>query len=326
MTITWHVNYLKISHVDPFQVTKICQYLASIYGKGKVHDYLDMDLNFALDGIVQMSMITHTSKIISNFPEKLASSCTLSVGYHLFTVCAALEAKILPEEQVQAFHHTVDQLLFLCKWTCKDIQTAVSFLTTGVECPNKDNWGKLKQVLRYLHSTHHMKLNLVAHNLTTIWWWADASHTTHKDWPRHMGAVMFLGKGATISFSNKLKINTKFSTKSELVGASQAFSSILHTCYFIEAQSYSVEQNTLFQDSQFTMRLEANGMFSSSKCTKHIKCRYFIISNTINDGNLEVITCPTEIMWVHVLTKSKQGGPFCLDCSILMNVPINYNN
>jgi hypothetical protein len=36
MTITWHVDDLKISHVDHFQVAKFCQYLTSIYGNGLV--------------------------------------------------------------------------------------------------------------------------------------------------------------------------------------------------------------------------------------------------------------------------------------------------
>jgi hypothetical protein len=60
---------------------------------------------------------------------------------------------------------------------------------------------------------------------------------------------MSLGKGATISFSNKLKVTTKSSKESELVGADQALSSILHTGYFIKAQRYSIEQNILFQDN-----------------------------------------------------------------------------
>ena len=46
MTVTWHVDDLKVSHKDPFEITKFTAYLSSIYGKklsvkrGKVHDYL----------------------------------------------------------------------------------------------------------------------------------------------------------------------------------------------------------------------------------------------------------------------------------------------
>jgi hypothetical protein len=121
-----------------------------------------------------------------------------------------------------------------------------------------------------------MKLNLSDNNLTTICWWVDALHATYNDCCGHMGTMMSLGNRANISFSNKLKITTKGSTKSELVGADQALSSILHTCYFIEAQGYSVKQNILFQDNQSTMHLKINGSFSSSKQTKHIKCRYLL--------------------------------------------------
>jgi hypothetical protein len=88
----------------------------------------------------------------------------------------------------------VAQLLLLCKCTCRDIQTAVSFLTTRVKRPDKDNRGKLKPVLHYLSGTRHMKLNLSVNNLTSICWWVDASHATLDNCCRHMGAMMSLGK------------------------------------------------------------------------------------------------------------------------------------
>jgi hypothetical protein len=75
----------------------------------------------------------------------------------------------------------------------------------------------------------HMKLNLSADNLTTIRWWVDATHVVHDNCRGYTGAMMSLGKGAAISFSNKQKINIKSSTELELVGANQALSSILHT-------------------------------------------------------------------------------------------------
>jgi hypothetical protein len=55
MTVTWHVDDLKTSHIDPFQNTKFAIYLTLIYGKGlvvycgKVHDYLDIDLNYSIN-------------------------------------------------------------------------------------------------------------------------------------------------------------------------------------------------------------------------------------------------------------------------------------
>jgi hypothetical protein len=142
---------------------------------------------------------------------------------------------------------------------------AVSFLTTHIKRPDKDNWGKLKHVLRYLRGTRHMKLNLLADNLTCLQWWVDASRAVHDNCQGHTGAMLSLGKGTAISFSNKHRINSKSSTESELIGADQALSSILHTRYFIKAQGYSIKQNILFQENQSTMQLEVNGSFLSSK-------------------------------------------------------------
>ena len=64
---------------------------------------------------------------------------------HLFSVRDADEAKYLLEEKDIAFHHTTAQLLFLSPQLRRDIQTAVSFLTTRVNKPDEDNWGKLKR-------------------------------------------------------------------------------------------------------------------------------------------------------------------------------------
>jgi hypothetical protein len=63
MTVTWHVNNLKVSHINPFQNTKFAVYLASIYSNrlvihiGQVHNYLGMNFNFTKDGITEVSMI-----------------------------------------------------------------------------------------------------------------------------------------------------------------------------------------------------------------------------------------------------------------------------
>jgi hypothetical protein len=142
-------------HIDPFQIIKFAAYLASIYGNGllvhcgPIHDYLGMDLNFSQHwdsqpGIAQISMINYTKKVLKDFSDAITNSCATPAANHLFTVQDEKEAKFLPEEQAQAFHHTVAQLLFLCKCTQCNIQTAVSFLTTCIKCPDKEDWGKLK--------------------------------------------------------------------------------------------------------------------------------------------------------------------------------------
>ena len=138
--------------------------------------------------------------------------------------------------------------------------------------------------------------------------------------------MMSLGKGAVLSSSRKQKLNTKSSTESELVGVDDVISKILWGKYFIESLGYTVDQNILLQDNKSTILLAKNGKLSSSSKTKHIKHRYFFITDKIAKGDLEVEYEPTTRMWSDILTKPLQGQLFLDMRAQLMNVDSNYND
>ena len=54
MTVVWHVDDLKVSHVDASEVEKFVQRMEATFGqdtpltvsRGQVHDYLGMTLDF----------------------------------------------------------------------------------------------------------------------------------------------------------------------------------------------------------------------------------------------------------------------------------------
>ena len=122
-------------------------------------------------------MIKYVKVIIDTFPELIKSTVESPAAEHLFQTRDGDPAQtFLPEEQAQAFHHTVEQLLFVAMRARPDIQTAGSFLTKRVKQPDEDDWGKLKRVLKYLKGTLHiMKLTLSVVNLSTIRWYVDAA-------------------------------------------------------------------------------------------------------------------------------------------------------
>ena len=96
--------------------------------------------------------------------------------------------------------------------------------------------------------------------------------------------------------------------------------------YVIEAQGYEVTHNILYQDNKSTILLVKNGRWSSSKRTKHINNRYFLVKDKINRGELEVQHCGTEEMRSDVLTKPLQGRAYCEMRSNLMNCPVDYDD
>ena len=249
--------------------TQFAEDIVAIYGdkvtvnRGPIHDYLGMDFDFSVDKSVRISMIKYLNKIFESFPEEIGKPCENPAADWLFKTRD--DCRKLPEEQAQAFHHTVAQLLFVAMRARPDIQVPVSFLTKRVREPDEDDWGKLKRTLRYLKGTRHMKLTLTIDNLSTICWWVDASYGCHMDLKGHTGMMMSLGGGAAMSFSRGQKMNVKSSTECELVGIDDAIPSILWGKHFIEAQGYTVTHNILYQDNKSTILLATNGFSSSSK-------------------------------------------------------------
>ena len=120
MTITWHVDDLKISHVDALKVMRIIEWFKSIYGnvrvtRGKVRDYLGMHLDYSDRGKVKTktSMVPFLKTVIEEFPEEITGSATTtSAASHLFDVRDDVDCILLDEKWARAFHHAVAQLLF----------------------------------------------------------------------------------------------------------------------------------------------------------------------------------------------------------------------
>ena len=100
-------------------------------------------------------------------------------------------------------------------------------------------------------------------NLAMLKWYVDGSHTVHWDCKGHGGALFSLGRGATSSYSRKVKMNTRSSTETELVTADMFMSEMLWSLHFIQAQGYGAECVGLYQDNISTQLLIKNGKLSS---------------------------------------------------------------
>jgi hypothetical protein len=204
-----------------FKLTRFSCYLAKIYRPkltmhtGWKHDYLGVDMEFKDDGTLDISMVAYLENVISEFPKMISGKVATPAGNHLLQIREGKEAKPLEEERSLAFHHTFAQLLFMVTRARRDIYTAVAFLTTRVKPLGEDDWGKLKRVLMYLNGTRYLKLNLTVDNLGLLKWYVDGSHNVHWDCKGHGGAMFTMGKGATSSYSRKVKMNTRSSTETE---------------------------------------------------------------------------------------------------------------
>jgi hypothetical protein len=334
-TVVWHVDDLKISHVDPHVVTTVLGLLDGRYGqeivggkrapltvnRGKVHDYLGMTLDFSEDGVVKIDMQDYVKKVLGEMPEDMDGTATSPAAQYLFQVKEGIE--LLDKTKSEFFHATVAKLLFLCKRGRPDIQTAIAFLCTRVQQPTKDDYNKLSRCIKYLRATIDLVLRLSAENLNIIKWWVDVSYGVHPDMKSHTGGVMSLGTGAAYAVSKKQKLNTKSTTESELVGIDDVLPQALWTKYFMEGQGYGTS-TIVNQDNQSTIRLADNGKASSGRGTRHINIRYFFITDKIARKEVAIQYCPTKQMVADYFTKPLQGILFYTFRDQIMGVvPMN---
>ena len=137
---------------------------------------------------------------------------------------------------------------------------------------------------------------------------------------------MTMGKGAAISSSNIMKCNTRSSTETEIISVHDKLPDIIWTRYFVECQGYDIDEYIVFQDNMSSLSLEKNGRVSSSKRTKHIKAKYFLIKDYYESGEIDLRYCPTDVMWADVLTKPLQGQKFRDMRAFLQNCPRDYDD
>ena len=164
---------------------------------------------------------------------------------------------------------------------------------------------------------------LRADNLSIMKTWVDAAYACHPDMRSHTGGVISFGKGVYTQKSSKQKLNTKSSTESEVVGASDYIPWAVWTGWFMEAQGYSLSKSIFYQDNQSAIRMEKNGKQSCGEKSRHINIRYFFIKDILQRENIEVAYCPTEEMVADFYTKPLQGMKFRKFCEFIMGVSFN---
>jgi hypothetical protein len=298
MTICFHVDDCKLSHRKRKVMDRMIKYLHQEYesifedgsgamtvSRGKVHKYLGMTLDYTVRGRVKISiMFDHIIEILTTFDKaepKGGGTKSSAAPENLFTVNEDCE-KLQPNKAVE-FHNLVAKTLYATKRASRpDTCTAIAFLTTRVRARDKDDWTKLVHLMKYIRGTQTMPLILSANGSGILKWWVDASFVVHPNMRGHSGGGLSLGCGFPIVSSTKQKLNTRSSTKTEIVGADDFMPAICWTRYFMKAQGSQVRDNVLFQDNKSSNLLEKNGKASSSKRTKHINIRYFFITDRDN--------------------------------------------
>jgi hypothetical protein len=226
---------------------------------------------------------------------------------------------LLPESESTRLHSGVAKLLYLSTRIRPDIQMAVNYLCTRVNCYTTIDQLRFERILEYLYATMNKTLTLSTYSLTPIHLvvYADASFGIHIDGKSHSGICVTLGRGAIYSRSTKQKIVTRSSTEAELVAANDSSTILFALKQFISQLGFQ-SSLVICQDNRSTIRLLTDTE-SIRLASKHINIKFFYLWEKYQNGELDIVHVPTEKMVADILTKPLLGMAFRQMRSLLLN-------
>ena len=197
ITITWHVDDLKISHKDAGEVTKMTTYLEYIYGpmtekRGKKNIYLVMGMECTERRAFKISMTRYIDEAFDEFSKDVTTLVVSPAEESLLKTNKS--GKYLIEERAILFHRRVAKLLFVSKRARSDIHPTISFLTTRVLDLDEDDRKNLQHMLQYPHGACKMALHLNSDDLNIIHWRVDTSYVSHDDLNGPTDATVSIGR------------------------------------------------------------------------------------------------------------------------------------
>ena len=325
-TTCWHVDDIKSSHVDPKVNDKFAEWCEKKYGslelghvkvtRGKSHDYLGMTLDCSIPSKLQVDMRYYVDNMINEYPEKI-NKTKAPWNENLFKVNE--NNPPLSKSEAETFHSFTMKGMFLGKRGRPDTDIAYSFLSTRVRNPTLQDKLKLEKLLGNLLATREDILTLEADDKNNLHWYIDASFANHADVKSHTGSVFTLGKGGISCSSTKQKLNSRSTTKAELIGVDEKISKIIWTKKFIEHQGFKINLVIIYQDNTSTIKLTENGRASAGKRTRHFDIRLFYITDLIGRKEVTVKYCPTDEMIADYMSKPLVGKSFKTNRDKILN-------
>ena len=209
------------------------------------------------------------------------------------------------------FRQTLGALIHISNHTRPDIAQAVSSLCRFSNNPGQDHWHALKLILRYLKGTSTMGITLGGESLElNLVAYADADWAGDIDTRRSKSGYIFTIGQYPISWRSKLQISASLSSmEAELVAISDANREVLWLRKFLTALGYRQKSATIINEDNQSCIKYVYGTKNISKA-KHIAVKHYHIKETIEDGQVKVIYCPSDKNIADIFTKPLHSPTF----------------
>ena len=253
---------------------------------------------------ISLSQTSYIDTVLSRFSLSNAKplASPISPGVTLSKKDSPTDANEMAQMKKVPYREAVGSLMYAAVATRPDITFAISTLSQFLENPGLLHWEAVKRVLRYLSGTktHALTYGNEHHDLHG---YTDADGAS-QDHRHAISGYAFLIDGAAISWaSRKQELVTLSTAEAEYVATTHA----AKECIWLRRLTSQLFNNvtsptTLHCDNQAAIHLATDDNYHAR--TKHIDIRFHFIRQTIMDGAINIVYCPTQDMTADILTKA----------------------
>jgi len=289
-------NRIIITLSELFTITKTSK------GDGN-YSYLGMNIKIE-NMTVKFSMKQFVNMIIHDY------GCLTQFSSSATTTLFNTESipKTCSDEERKKFHTFTAKLLYLCNRIRPDLSLAISYLTTRVTCPTKEDLIKVNRVIGYLMKTRHYELSFNIEPTSRLEVFIDASFAVHQDGKSQSGMIIKFC-GATVHWkSNKQGLVSKSSTESELIALSDFCTIVIELNDFLSELGLTNECPIIYQDNESVLKLIKNNNFSHR--TRHLKARSAFVGEMGLNGKILLQKLSATLMLADVMNKVLVGKLF----------------
>lgn len=217
----------------------------------------------------------------------------------------------------------IGTFLFLAGCTRPDIASAVSQLSRHVGNPSEEHWGCAKHLLRYLNGTRTLGLVYRKNETIDVDVYCDASYAESFDCKSITGVVTRLNGTAINWCSKHQSLVADSSSGAELIATAEAIRRIRWEKQILESLGVEFKDPIkVYEDNQAILHTLKSQPSVSSR-TKHYNVRYFVAREAMQNGEIELIYCPTEDMIADGLTKAPSSIMLDRLCNGTNLFPVN---
>jgi hypothetical protein len=187
----------------------------------------------------------------------------------------------------------------------------VSVLGRRVKSPTEDDYRKFERVVKYIRGSKGQGLRIkLGKGEMKLVAFVDASYGVHPDRKSHTGCAIFLGEcGPVWCKSTRQVLTTKSASEAECVGAVDMSGAYLWIRYYLLGQGYQFRDSKVYlkTDNEAVLAWVKNGKPMDMN-SRHIDMKYFMLTDRIKRGEVDLSHCPTEHMIADYLTKPLEGA------------------